>query len=201
MLCASPRPDADAEWLVIEATGHFVADQALYERVHQDLVTIRTARPELARITAVMSIRGGVLAAGDPQVVLDTPEFDCFLRTYRGHVTYAWSPPVPWLAVEFEPAMDVNQLLPQLLQLPGIGLAEVGGFIDTPDLCLSFTGDTATYIFDAAGGDCPSGCTTHTFSGFTSEADGGVTALGDWTPGTAPTPGWYRDASRCWIHL
>jgi len=61
---------------------------------------------------------------------------------------------------------------------------------DGNDVCASFDGDTFSYVFDAADGDCPAGCIEHTYSGFSTSASGEITSLGTWTKGDGDPPSW-----------
>lgn len=202
-LCLTPRADADAEWLALETGEHFIAEEALYERVRRDLAGIRARWPTVRDIHVAPWFEPGLLiSTSDPTGLVKLPAFDCFLRTYRGRVTTVYPPPVPMVVAEFEGRIDVNQLRPLVMAMPNVSLVEANALVgDAPDICLSLDGNSVgTYIFDAAGGDCPAGCTTHDYTGFTSEADGGLSQLGVWLNGTA-RPAWFPTTDECTRNL
>lgn len=57
-LAKTPRPDAVAEGLAIEASGALFAPDDVYERIHRDLANIGASHPEIADIGYIPSISG-----------------------------------------------------------------------------------------------------------------------------------------------
>lgn len=197
-LCLSPRRDPEAEWLAIEAGRTFLADQQLYERAHRELADIR------ARWDAGVSVRarppfasGLIIQGGDPNALVADPSFNCFLRTYRGRATAVPSSFLPWTEVEFEGVLDVRKLIPEVERISRVATYTNSLLGDGPDICCSVDdAGVATWIFDDAGGDCPSGCTEHHYTGFSSSPDGTLSHLGTWPEGM-PRPAWFSNARAC----
>ncbi|MCL5994871.1 MAG: hypothetical protein M1546_02305 [Chloroflexi bacterium] len=66
------------------------------------------------------------------------------------------------------------------------------------DVCLSITGETYFYVFDAASGACPEGCTEHAYWGFSTNAQGRITLLGNWEQESGISePAWLKDLAEC----
>jgi len=73
-------------------------------------------------------------------------EVSSFVLLHFGHRFNA-----PMLAADYQTLAHVQS-------------AEGNGFTDSDDLCVSIENEiTYHYIFDAGGGDCPAGCTTHDY--------------------------------------
>ncbi len=74
---------------------------------------------------------------------------------------------------------NLRTLATQYQSLDGVmsaGPNEGGG--DGSTICVTQQGATWHYVFDRAGGDCPAGCTEHSFLHFSTDADGTLTPLG-----------------------
>lgn len=206
-IAATPRADAAAELLAIEASGTFVASDALYARVTEELAAIREMAPETASIQprsplipAVVFLR---LEASALQAVVDGQEttLGCVSKLYGADAVHktenAGLPDV--VHVNLMPkVLDTVALAEQLGRLPGVlGASGANAEIDGSDVCLHAEGDAHVYIFDHAGGDCPSGCTEHVYSGFRVLPGEAPERLGDFDPYLDADPTWFRAATRC----
>lgn len=204
----TPRDDAEAELLAIEASGEIVAPQPLYDRVGPELAAIRADEPTLVGIVARPSWPPSsvdVTLDEEGRAAYDAGTFDawdCPNELY--HATAIEDGFLGSLVVRFAGLYDVQQVLVDYQAVEHVVSAEpelVGGD-DGPDVCLSIAGDLHTYIFDDAGGDCPAGCTEHLYTGFTVALDGTITALGSFDPALPmPAPTWFEDAGACTMWL
>lgn len=190
-LCASPRADPDAEFLAIEVSGAFMAPQALYERVSRDLAAVRAVVPETRAVRHMPSFFPGVLLDLTPEAAEEIragtfAALNCLDAYYGGWVRYLGISS-PWASVRFKPIVNSVQLASDYAALPGVVNARSNGVIgDSTDICLSIEGDAHVYIFDAASGDCMSGCIDHEYYGASVEPDGSVTVLGSFDPAVSP---------------
>jgi hypothetical protein len=124
--------------------------------------------------------------------------WDCPNELY--HVTEIEpSPSLGLFILSFAGLYDVNQVGEDYLAAENVSYVEPDGLIgDGRDVCLSIDGDVHTYIFDDARGDCPAGCTSHVYTGFTVDLDGTITALGSFDPSEpVPVPAWFDAAESC----
>jgi hypothetical protein len=76
--------------------------------------------------------------------------------------------------------------------LPGVTLTESGGMLGGGSSIFVTREDAVWHsLFDIAGGDCPSGCTTHEMHYFEVTADGRVQTTATWNADShEPTPDW-----------
>lgn len=200
----TPRADAEAELLAIEASGEIVAPQPLYDRVGAELAAIRADEPTLVAIVARPSWPPSsvdVTLDEEGRAAYDAGTFDawdCPNALY--HATAVEDGFLGSLVVRFSGRYDVQQVLVDYEAVEHVVSAEpelVGGD-DGPDVCLSIAGELHTYVFDDARGDCPAGCTEHLYTGFTVDLEGTITALGSFDPAEPVTPpAWLEDAESC----
>jgi hypothetical protein len=128
-------------------------------------------------------------------------EWDCLNDTYGVVAPYnpmgAVAPLYGVMKLEGIYAMDL--VAAEYARLPGIARAEdsvrVGG---GSTICVTPGVGTWHYVFDAASGDCPSGCNVHTFRHFTTAADGAVSVLETFDSGVNPQadanpPAWVTE--------
>lgn len=177
-IALTPRADEEAELLAIEATGLVVAPQTLYDRISTDLANIRTDYPYVAHV----NYRGSWL----PHTLLfrlDDQGYDA----YKAKTYTAWNcannlyglsllsnSPSGLITLVFPATLDMAALATEYAQLPNVLYVEPNYmFGDGPDICLLVDGDNLHYVFDdASGSDCPSGCSNHLYSAFTSDSTG-----------------------------
>ena len=214
-LATSPREDADAEWLAGEAGDTLVASVPIYDRAHRDLAAIRAQHKRLAEVhprTPGESVLGLKLDA--PSLALAAQGrfggWTCANLAYGATDVGPLDSSYVFLGFP-ERRLRYDLLAAQYATIAGIETAWASeGSGDGPDLCLSITGETFSYVFleawGSATGDCDAICSSHRFSGFTTDAAGAVTALGELElgkySGSPEPPGWLAALSACtkWLH-
>lgn len=208
-LAKSPRKNATSELLAIETTNSFVASDALYDRLVAELSQIFILDPSVSAISAFSPTNTGSIivmfdAAGwaDYQAAA-YHKWDCLNQAY-GAVDQGALGSIQGTVLAFGGKRLNGELLAkEYASLSGIASADpntLGG--DASDVCLEIKGDTHWFIFDAAGGDCPAGCTTHYYSAFSAAPGLVVTVLGSYDPSTDVTaPKWFDDLADCRTRL
>lgn len=202
----TPRENAEAELLAIEASEEIVAPTALYERAVSDLELIRADDPELNAVEArarwaVDELLVTLDEDSDAALMKGTYEdWDC-VNEYYGVTEVI---PQGFLfshVLEFEGRFNIPLLAPDYEAIETITSTEAslsGG--DGSDVCMSVDGDLHTYVFDGARGDCPAGCTEHVYTGYTVDGRGELQLLGVWAPDPEARPNpprWYTAAEAC----
>jgi hypothetical protein len=214
-LAASPRPDADAEWLAVEAGDSFLADEAIYARAHRDLAALRAAHPAFAE-THVYGKADGL----GPVIAVELTDaaftlamsgewhgWDCLNSTYGAAAPTPWGnghPPIFSVSLPDRPARH-DLLAAQYAELPDVTASfpwsSAGDF---PDVCLSIEGDAYAYVFvEPTGLDhCETVCPHHRFTGFRVDAAGAVQELGvhevdEKTKPRPSAPAWLSGLGAC----
>jgi hypothetical protein len=204
VIALTPRENTEAEQLAIEGSGELVAPEAVYERVVDDLASIRQDFPEVASISAMPSwhMSSFILSLDEEAQALyaadDYHEWDCPNELYV--LTAIEDFGLDYLLLRFgEKRYGIPLLMEEYLALEHVTYTEPNGFGgDGPDVCLSIDGDTHVYIFDDASGDCPAGCIDHLYRGFSVDASGQITPLGEEQNPASPPP-WWDDACASWL--
>lgn len=206
---ATPRPNAMAERLVIEATGRFLAPEARYQRVVAELAGIQAMAPDLVMRYSPCSM-DSIVVRFDEQGIEHVrtgayTAWDSFNDTLRSTGQKQFAEGIqPLVEVEFAGRYDMRRVALEYEELPNIESASpnsIGG--DGDDVCLSLRDDSRhLFIFDRGSGDCPAGCTRHVYRGFETDEDGNITELGTWdnAAGNSP-PEWYADSDQCQAFL
>jgi hypothetical protein len=181
----TPRPNQDAEVLAIEATGAFVAPQAVYDRVAKDLTNIRYSFAEVRYITAGRYTPNQVLVLFDQadgaSAVLEGRYFDadCLNAIYSATRFRLIGTKAPLIVtVTFAGRFNIPLLAAEYAKLPGVKSAEPNGYVGThPDVCLAIDGDTFFFIFMDVdpNGDCLAGCSRHIAGSFSTDSTGNIT--------------------------
>lgn len=200
----TPREDEEAELLTLEATEQVVAPEATYLRVLTDLDAIRELAPDLEEITARASYDPSALLLEVDDATADLIQdgtydaWECPNTLYRvSEIDTELLPALPFVVLTFEGRFYIPALVPDYTELEGVISAEPDGVVgDGNDVCLSIEGETHTYVFDEASGDCPAGCIDHTYWGFEVDPEGNVTALGMFSNEDVE-PGWFADLDEC----
>jgi hypothetical protein len=212
-LAATPRPDVNLELLALKLSpGRIVADEAVYRRVVRDVGAIRTAQRQLVGIgffperdgrTIVLVV---LVPISEQMQAGNYRSWDCLNDTYGASLPFEFirigNADNVFVIVKLKGIYAVDLLAAEYGRLLGITSAE-GGVIggDGPTICVT-PGDTAWhYVFDAAGGDCPAGCTEHAYSHFVTRTDGALTALETWSGADlTAAPAWvaeFADYATC----
>jgi len=204
----SPYPNPEAELLASESTDRAVAPEAAYDRIEIELAAIRAEYPEIAEIEArstwELSLGFSFDDAGAAALAQGTYEaWDCLNELYA--VTEIDLSRIEDLGIaflDFTGRLNLPVVALDYMPLPNVlnasGTPRIG---DGPDVCvMPMEGDDHLYIFDDAGGDCPAGCTFHTYWGFTIDADLNIDLLGTFTS-AEEEPAWFTEAPDCTVYL
>ncbi|WP_438011759.1 hypothetical protein WME89_25820 [Sorangium sp. So ce321] len=205
-LASTPRADEEAELLAIEATSELVAPERIYQRARRDLAAIRAAHPAVRDLRAAPDWSNSLLVrlnGGARESVRNNNAVACLNRVYNAKAMRPLVDDMPELVViEFKGRYNIPVLAREYARQPGVSYAEPDSRVgDGDDVCLSIAGDRYHYIFDEGAGDCPAGCTSHTYWGFSTTPDGTIQPLGmfspDRGPGSESRPGWFADLDEC----
>ncbi len=206
----TPKSNAEAEQLSIEATGALVAPQDVYNRVDTELKAIRAAYPPAANIGAMPSwvlqkLSIGFDATGWNAVKAGTyTAWDALNKTYGVTEIDTSSLDLIGAAVlTFAGRYNIPLLSGEYAKLPDVRYASPDGILgDGNDVCLSIDGGNHFFIFDAGSGDCPAGCIQHIYWGYRVTLDGSITELGTWDSSSGNAqPAWLAGlpACRAWL--
>jgi hypothetical protein len=217
-LAATPRANAEAEWLALEVTGAFTAPSDVYDRVLQDLSSIRAMYPEVASLHTrnLYSLGGGGpglkmdddgFAAAMAQTYTDWDCLNALVGTESVDLEYYEF--IDWNSarINFDYSggrFNMPRIMEEYTKLPHILQVENSwNYGDGNDVCASRQNTTYSYVFDIGTGDCPLGCTEHTYFGFSTTPDGSITSLGTFSTGfihgipDPPPPAWFSSLEAC----
>ena len=190
-------PDENLERLALRLSSGLYADKTIYDRLVRDVAMIRSHHSELKPVS--------YFAYRDVRVLNVYFKSSDFWRL-RTHFYWDWNCLNRFLGATlvFHPDFDYAELTFALLYnpdlvskayraLPGVTLTEFPSMLgDSSNL---FVTREATgvwhYIFNIAGGDCPSGCTTADMHYFAITPDGRIQTTATWNfEAHAPPPAW-----------
>jgi hypothetical protein len=210
-LASTPRADPDAEILALEAGTTLVASPVIYERVIRDLAALRAAYPELASEAPCPTWQDRavlhVYFDAEGYALLKAGSYDAWSCL---NAIYGGDPGGPhWIDQSAFVALPDRRLRYDLLAaeyetLPHVTDVLTDSSTGDPgrDACLSIDGTTYSYIFDrGTGPNCLAVCLHHRYAGFTTAADGTITALGvfevDPLDDPPPPPAWLAERTAC----
>jgi hypothetical protein len=198
----TPRSDAEAELLALEATGAIVAPQDVYERVGGELARIRQAHDELAQLTARPSwIPENVLMGFDRQgaAAVRRGSYDAWDGLNRRFGVKEIEVFDDFVALTFEGRFYGPLVADEYARLPNVRYAEPNFTVgDGDDVCLEIDGDTHFFVFVEGEGDCLAGCLHHAYWGFAVDAAGQIAALGTWMDEPEGSmPEWLESLTAC----
>jgi hypothetical protein len=207
-LALSPRDDADAEQLAFESAGTLSAPTDVYTRIHDDLVVLRQSVPELASIHARPRWSTNELVMHVDDVGFAAISNGTYTAWDCANAKYGVS---DWTTTMLGGGdVVILNLGHRRLNIPIVADAyaslpndtrkpEPSSLVgDASNVCVSYVGDTYSYVFKKGDGDCPSGCTVITLWGFSTKTDGTVTTLGKYGPGgPGVAPAWLRALPSC----
>ena len=193
---STPRSNASAEILAIEVSRETTAPTALYERVVAELAGLRSLFPQRTATEArpcsdASSLLVQLNATGE------TDQINLFnekLRLQSSKISFRKT-----RVLRFDGRYNTLRLAQQYGGLENVEVVEIN-FIrgDGDDLGLELRGSDHLYIFDTGIGDCPSGCFSHNFEGFSVDKDGNITDLGGFSrDGAEHDPDWFTNAIGC----
>jgi hypothetical protein len=203
-IALTPRADTNLELLALQLEPERItSDQATYERVVADIAAIRALAPELADIDYRPPHDGKTVNVWFDDITTqsihdgDYSAWNC-LNEFYGPATltiHEFTITNDLMEIELKGIYDVDRLAQLYAQLPGAeGASSNGSIGGGPTICAWRSGERYEYVIDRAGGDCPSGCTSHEAHHFASDPAGQVSALEVWqSPDSAPLPApeWY----------
>lgn len=203
VIALSPFADKEAEVLAIEASGEIVAPKHVYEHILSDLTLIRSQNPSVQDIRAVASWVPDEILMGFDAEGLSTvqagmyTDWDCANTHYdflgkEVHTSF--------VLLHFDHLFNAPFLASEYAMFSHVDYAEPNGIIgDGNDVCVSIENDTKyNYIFDAGSGDCPAGCISHQYWGFSTGGDPVMlTALGTYVTGQGNPPAWLTALAEC----
>jgi hypothetical protein len=197
-IAATPRSDAEAEFLALALGDRVTADPATYARASVELARIRAMAPDIAELR----VRGRdgeriqlVVEDGTPIDAQTYHEWDC-LNAHYGLVAVQGSEQSPFAtfpSVKLKGRYATDLVACAYARLPHIANAEAAGYWDSANIFAFAEGDVFHYVFDAATGDCFVGCATHVASHFVSDENGTITRLPTYSSTSGEDePDWFR---------
>jgi hypothetical protein len=151
--------------------------------VARDVAAIRDAYPDVATITPLnRADPSRVLVLFDDATVDDVAAglytgWDCPNALYG--VTGIGEPRFGGVTITFEGRFEPLILATAYENLPGVTSAGASvGIGDGNDISIDVEGDSYHWIFSQGSGDCPAGCISRTYWGFTTNAAGDITYQG-----------------------
>ena len=209
-LAATPRLDAESEWLAIAVDEAFVATPLTYERIRGDLAAIRERLPEAERIhvqTRDSRLSLEVDEATHAAIASGTYHaWDCL------HARYGWQEPTLdafetthhyYASGRLLARVDPKAVAALYNELPGVSMASFGSPTDGSRLCATRDPDERMhYVFVEGLGDCESGCMGRTYTHVTTAPDGLIELAGVTSTSDPTVPAWvtqYADrlSGRC----
>lgn len=113
--------------------------------------------PELPEI---QNLSQAIIPTGEPELdqLLETWHFDSVRSS-------PWYPDNPWLTLKTCEKYNMLPVAEAFRELRSVTSATICGYVfgDGNDISLTMDGEDAFIIFSTGEGDCPSGCTEHTF--------------------------------------
>ncbi len=187
-IAATPRADENLELLALRLSGGIVADQATYDRIVRDVSAVRAQDERVATIAYFPQSDGKSIGLSPDQQTDEAMRsgqyqgWNCLNQAYVVTDTHFDDANPPFDAnvyLELKGIYDISKVVMQYGQLPGVKAFNSGpGGGDGPTICVTRESDIWHYVFDQAGGDCPAGCTEHTYYHFSTNVAGSVTTLG-----------------------
>jgi hypothetical protein len=210
-IAKTPRQNEAAEVLALEASGEFVAPDALYERVVLELDAILKVDPSVAGLKPLsLQTRANYIVMFD----------DIGWSAYKSGTYHAWdcanlaygttgtelvSDSLKIITLKFgDKRFNQSLFVKEYSAMPNIREVTSNQSGDGPDVCLEVQGDLDFYIYDRASGDCLAGCTEHQYTAFSVAPGAVVTKLGTFEPGVGsslPEPAWYSQLLACRKYL
>jgi hypothetical protein len=189
-------PDENLERLALRLSSGLYADQQVYDRLVRDVTMIRNGNPKLGSIAYVPRQEVRVLN------VYFTPSdywrvrlslygnWNCLNTFLRAAIVT--HPEFDYAELTFTGLYNPDIVSKAYRDLPGVKQTEFAGTLgDSSSIYVTREAAVWHYVFDIAGGDCPSGCTEHEMHYFEVIADGRVTKIATWNANShAPPPDW-----------
>ncbi|MFZ5942168.1 MAG: hypothetical protein ACOYXB_16495 [Bacteroidota bacterium] len=111
----------------------------------------------------IQNLSEGIIPTGEPALdqLLETWHFDSVSPS-------PWYPDYPWLTLVTCERYNMLPVAEAFRTLGVVTSANIVGYVigDGNDITLTFDGNEALIVFSTGEGDCPSGCTEHTYREF-----------------------------------
>jgi len=182
-IAQTPRADQNLELLALSLSAGLTADQAVYDRVVQDVQSIRSLQPQLADVTYHPAYVNQILVGASPDTLEEMDRgayksWDCLNQQYKLKSKTRASTA---MVLQFDGIFDLKQLSALYAALPEVTYAE-------PNLILGgassiyVTPDTSQwhYVLDVASDDCEAGCINHQLYYFVTNDGGAAEYVADW---------------------
>ena len=189
--------DENMELLALRLSPGPYSDRAVYERLVRDVSAIRAIekRVELIRYHSPY-VGPSLLVSLTPDALAQAKQgryqaWNC-LNSYLGASVIDRSQ-LGYMEVRVPGPYKLEVLAESYSKLVGVTLAEPSRVVgDGSSIYVTRHGADWAYVFDLAGGDCPSGCTTHEMYYFEVSADGRALEMGAWKDSGEETPRWVK---------
>lgn len=203
-IALTPRENTEAEILAIEATGSFLADPVIYQRIVDNLVQIRHQFPETSQIRA----HSGGFANGMLVNFRHSPapdDWECMNERYRANIV-SRIPVAPdshgGAGLEFDGIFNMVLLATEYEKLPRVESVFLTARLGIQEqVCLVIDGETYWYIFSTPPEscqeeciylfDCPEECKERVHIGVSTDSAGAVYLRGRWSSPVDLAPAWY----------
>jgi len=204
-ILATPREDYSLEMLAISMTDTITAPQAVYDRLTKDVPAMQDVL-ENKMDSSVMNYEGSKinhipLRSGRSLIIgADTntiermkngtfSEWECLASWYKlEHIEVLFG---SFVIATFNGAYNYKKISEEFKNLPGVEYVEPDGLIGGGSSVRGkIEGDTWHFVFEAAWGDCPSGCIYSTFFYLTTKPGADPIFVERWV--TSGTPEWMK---------
>jgi hypothetical protein len=197
----TPRVNWLAEVLALEASGEFIAPEALYQRVNIELTGLFAHYPDKisTHVNSCLAANELVLTM-EPEAMEDVvfgqytawDELNTVLRVFD------FTPLESTNAVllRFDGVYNVNRVIHEYEALPGVLSGAQRHLPDSSAACLAIRAQTHFYMFRQARGDCDAECVEEAFFAVEVDSWGNIMPQGTWD-GQGRPPDWFATAHDC----
>lgn len=201
---ATPRADADAEIVALEASGQFIAPEDLFQRVAAELTGLRHSQLAPDGVSAT-GCGNGLIVSFDETTMQEVRaggyrDWDALNENLKVASLRTFTI-IDAAALQFEGRYNLQRVTQEYSALRGVERVEHDSYIGASrDLCLAIREREHYYIGWRGEGDCPSGCIASEYRGYVFDASGNLGFLGFWD-GSGNAPAWYSALEDCRVFL
>ncbi len=189
-------PDENLERLALRLSPGLYADRPIYDRLVRDVTLIRDRVPKLKSVAYRFDHNVRVLRVSFKPLYFWLArsslygDWNC-LNRFLGADVVTHSD-FDYAELTFAGLYNPDLVAKAYRALPGVTMTEFDAALgDGSNIYVTRREATWHYLFDIAGGDCPSGCTEHDMHYFEVPADGSITMAAIWNSNShAPPPDW-----------
>jgi len=200
-ILATPREDYSLEMLAISMTDTITAPQDVYDRLTKDVPAMQDVLEnkmdgsvmnyEGSKINHIPLRSGRTLTIGADTNTIQRmkngtfSEWECLASWYKlEHIRVLFGSLV---IATFHGAYNFKKISEEFKNLPGVTFVEPDGMLGGGSSVRGkIEGDTWHFVFEAAWGDCPSGCIFSHFFYLTTKPGADPIFVGSGTPGKRP---------------